>query len=183
MVNQPRWYVGHVNTLQQVPIYWIKNHRRPMVFMLPADGLALAFRHINALDVGTPGMSVELSGLLRGIQAYAATCPPPSIEVYPEGLPGLRIVENVPMRSDLRHLIATVPACYSCHEAEDVAVQVDHAGGWFFGCSQCGRAFRLGAPDVCGACEGSGKIEWAQMIAGSEHDFSTPCDWCQGAGR
>lgn len=81
-------------------------------------------------------------------------------------------------------LIRFVPVCPSCHTDAEVAAETDFPHEGLFACYGCGRAFREGLPDVCGACEGKGAVTWEEETGGGDSEMhSEGCRYCGGAGR
>lgn len=188
-----RWIVGQIDKHKCVPIYWLAGPRGTEdfeEFHIPVDLLEDAFRWIGAFDRGDRLNRVKLEGILIGFMSAGPRNPLPEAipvggqrEQYPVGLPGLRLLENTRLAKDLKGAVVDMPACYSCGDSQDV--ELERVGGrWCFRCSGCGRAFHPSNPDVCGACEGSGKIPYVIGHGQVEsHYGEAGCEVCGGAGR
>ena len=185
----PRWIIGHVDTHGCVPIYWLGLHDRDYTdYRIPVDAIEVAWRYVGHLDVGgslAARNRHKLDGVLTGIQATARPRPESTLDEgehgVPVGLPGMRLIENIRAPRQVKGVTVGVPCCASCGDPDDVELGRIDGSHWFFRCASCGRAWTAEDPDVCGACLGSGVIEFA--VPGSRPIDTATCDVCNGAGR
>lgn len=178
-------------TSERVTLTWIRDGKVDAYAIHP-DLLrsALAWVRSHAPE-RRYGYRLELGAYLSGLAQASLTlrgeCPRP--DASQDG--GERGREAASDLSDLLEsmgvadLVQPAPCCPSCGSNQDVELVTDLPGDTeVWQDSMCGRAFRVGFPDVCGACMGTGVLTWDEDLGGGETSVhAEQCRFCGGAGR